>query len=144
MLTWTQCNMRRSLIRLWMAWCNHAYNRKTHVFTPVYGWSTIIIRVIWVYCFPFNVIHLYTLTAFLGKTKYLTSNNYILPTISSDTPNSLESVAFECLWYPVGDKRDSSWHSTGMTSRPTTCFETRTKIWNGVLKIERSFKLTLT
>ena len=30
------------------------------------------------------------------KKKYLTSKNYVLPTISSDNPNSLESVPFEC------------------------------------------------
>ena len=97
------------------------------------------IRVIWVYCFSFQFhtpVHINNI--FCENTRYLTSKNYILPTISSDTPNSLESVPFECSWYPVGDKHDivSSTQQTWQTDPLATPLETCTSIWSWLLKIE--------
>ena len=49
---------------------------------------------------------------------------YILPTISSYTPDSLKTVAFECWWYFEGDKQALSKHDM----QTYYFFETRTKI----------------
>ena len=92
------------------------------------------IRVIQVYSFPFNVIHLYTFTnAFLKVQNIMIKELYH----TNDIPSSQESVAFECSWYPVEDKQDTCWRSAGND------MQTYYLYWNSYKDLNLSVEMSL-